>query len=262
MTLLGGPRSALRQSLRRRAADGAVVLGYHDVVTADATGLSVTADDLRRHITLLRALGLQLVGLDELVDSLEHARPVDRLACITFDDALVGLHHDALPVLCELGVPATVFVVADHLGVDPPWWPGARRTMTEAELADWIAAGNQVGSHTRHHTSLPGLDTDELHDEIAGARRRLRERLGVDVDTIAYPSGHHDPAVRQTARDAGFRAGFTFLNGRVTAEADRWMLPRLTMGVHMTPLRFRYHLLRAASSWPDHQLERVGGPLR
>ena len=41
------------------------------------------------------------------------------------------------------------------------------------------------------------------------------------VDLLAYPSGHHDARVRAHAAAAGYRAGFTFLNGRVLP--DLWM---------------------------------------
>ncbi|HUF84538.1 MAG TPA: hypothetical protein VMQ81_08110, partial [Acidimicrobiia bacterium] len=72
-----------------------------------------------------------------------------------------------------------------------------------------------------------------------------------------YPFGHHDDGVRAVARRVGYRAGFTFLNGRVEGGLDRYRLPRLTMYEGHTRAMLAYHLARPASSWPDHQVDRV-----
>ena len=119
--------------------------------------------------------------------------------------------------------------------------------------------GLTLGGHTRTHASLPSLTSSERADELSGCRADLERLTGSSVDLLAYPSGHHDSAVRAATRDAGFRAAFTFLNGRVGGGDDAYRLPRLTMGAHMTPHRLAYHLTRSARSWPDHQLDRVEG---
>ncbi len=261
MNRLDGPLSALAQLRRRRAAGGAVVLGYHDVTDpsgAAAEGLSVDPALLAAHLDTLRRLGLSVRPLGELIDRLEAGDDVDGLAAITFDDGLVGVHRHALDVLDRAGVSATVFVVADHLGVPPSWWAGSQRTMSQTELHEVVAAGHTIGSHTATHRSLPSLTPPELERELVGSRHDLEAITASPVDIVAYPSGHHDPGVRRAARAAGYRAAFTFLNGRIVGGEDRWMLPRLTMGSHSSPRRLAYHLLRSAPSWPDHQIDVIG----
>jgi peptidoglycan/xylan/chitin deacetylase (PgdA/CDA1 family) len=259
---LDGPRSALLRLPTRRATPEAVVLGYHDVVATDAeaSGMTVSAAQLDAQLRTLTRLGLSIVPLEELVDRLETRRPCDAMAAITFDDALVGVHRFALDVLARHEASATIFVVTDHLGVEPPWWPGSARTLTEAELGELVDAGHRLGSHTRSHRSLPSLDHDELVAELTDSRRQLQAWTSHPVDILAYPSGHHDPTVRAAATDAGYRAAFTFLNGRIDGSEDLWKLPRLTMGPHQAPARLAYHLLRSARSWPDHQIDAVASP--
>jgi hypothetical protein len=63
--------------------------------------------------------------------------------------------------------------------------------------------------------------------------------------------------VRRAAGDAGYRAAFTFLNGRIDGRHDPFRLPRLTMGSHHSALRLAHHLGRPATSWPDTQLDAV-----
>ncbi len=243
---------------------GAAVLGYHNVCldrsgspTADAS-LAVTAKQLRRHIWLLRKLGFTIVPLGEIVAELGHQNRVDGMAALTFDDSLVGVHDVALPILAELDAPATIFATTSEFGVEPAWWAGAERSMTLEELTAVVSNGHTVGSHTASHRSLVELSDPDLASELRDSKQFLEHLVGTSVDLLAYPSGHHDPRVRQAAQDAGYIAAFTFLNGRVLSSDDIHRLPRLNMGAHSTVARFAYHLIRGPGTWPDHQLNAVG----
>jgi peptidoglycan/xylan/chitin deacetylase (PgdA/CDA1 family) len=240
----------------RAPGEGAVVLAYHDV-DVDATGYTVTPAALAAHVRALRRSGFDIVPLDRIVRALGAGDPVDRLAAITFDDALVGVHEHAVPLLTRLGVTPTIFAVAHELGRRPAFWPEARRTMTEAELRDALTAGAALGSHTLAHPSLLALDDTALDAELRRSRVELEDRFGKAVDVLAYPFGHHDPRIRAAAGAAGYRCAFTFLNGRVIPRLDRFRLPRLTMGSHHGRVRFAYHLARPPDAWPDTQLDRV-----
>ncbi len=265
ITALGHRTRAVDRLLRRRrAAPGAVVLGYHDVLPDDAAPApwQVSVARFRSHLDVLDRLGLRIVPLHTIADRLRRGEPVEGLAALTFDDALAGVHARALPVLDELGLTATVFVVTGSLGVAPPWWPGAAPTLGAGALAELAAAGWTLGSHTRTHPSLPTLGPSALQDELAGSRDDLADLLGAAPRTLAYPHGHHDPVVRAAAVAAGYDVAVTFHNGRIAGVEDPLRLPRLTMGPHLRPLRLALQLARPAGSWPDHQLDRVdgGGP--
>ncbi|MEJ7770695.1 MAG: polysaccharide deacetylase family protein [Geodermatophilaceae bacterium] len=249
----------------RSVPSAGVVLAYHDVIAAGESPpnpYAVTARALRAQLRLVKRLGLRLVELSEFTDRLLYGAGTAGLASVTFDDALVGVYRHALPILLEEEAPATLLPVTGVLGVRPEWWPGSARTMTRSELDDAVAAGLGIAAHTRTHRSLPELDDSTLADELAGARAELADIAGQPVDVLAYPFGHHDARVRSVARAAGYRAGFTFLNGRMRGGEDLFRLPRLTMGQRSSRLRFGYHLSRPADSWPDHQLPAVGPCVR
>lgn len=251
MRLLSGGRSG---------GAGAIVLGYHDVVDGPArTPYDVTPDQLRMHLTSLRRWGLRLVSLGDVVDALLAGDDVAGTVAVTFDDALQGVHRHALPVLAELEVPFTVFAVSAELGTDPAWWPEAGRIMTKAQLLEVAAAGASIECHTRHHPSLPGLARSALADEVRGAKAELEDCTGVASRLLAYPFGHHDPVVRAEAIDAGFLAGFSFVNGRVTADLDPHKLPRFTMDPRHNRFRLALHVARPAQAWPDTQADQILG---
>ncbi len=244
----------------RAPRGGGVVLGYHDVVagTEAAPELNVTADQLRSQLGTVRRLGFRFVTLSELCRLVREGSSTDGLAAVTFDDALAGVGHHALPVLQELGVPATLFAVSAQWGLSPRWWPGSAPMMSRSELREAHHSGVTVGAHSRTHASLPGLGGARLHGEVAGCRADLEDVVEGPVRLFAYPFGHHDEEVRDRVDEAGYDAAFTFLNGRIAGAEDRFRLPRLTMGRHHGPARLAYHLARPAGSWPDHQVERVG----
>jgi peptidoglycan/xylan/chitin deacetylase (PgdA/CDA1 family) len=250
-------RTARVASGLRVRGNGAVVLAYHDVRTT-GEGYHVSATQLARHVELLRSSGLRIVDLATIVDALVAGAGVADLAAVTFDDALVGVVENALPVLARHDVPATVFAVADRLGVEPDWTTGERRTLTPAELQQLARTARlTIGCHAGTHRSLVTLDDTALQEELAGARDELQSITGHAVDFLAYPFGHHDGRVRDAARAAGFRAAFTFLNGRVEVGQDPFRLPRLTMGARHNRLRLARHLARPAATWPDTQLDAV-----
>jgi peptidoglycan/xylan/chitin deacetylase (PgdA/CDA1 family) len=249
--------------LGRVRPEGAFVLTYHDVSTESGKQAPYYVSPAQLHAQLdqARRSGARFVELAELVDVLIRGGPLEGLAALTFDDGLVGVHHHALPVLAELEIPATVFVVTDRPGTDrPPWYPGADRTMTRAELVEVANAGVRLESHTRTHADLPTLEPAQLHDQLAASRAALEDLTGRPVEYLAYPFGHHDARVREAVAESGYRAAFTFLNGRVTPGIDRYRIPRLNMWKGQGRMRFAYHLARPASSWGDHQRDRVSGP--
>lgn len=241
-----------------RAAGGAVVLGYHDVVTGRPTTYQVDAAQLDRQLRLLAKLGMNFVTASELIDRLLSGRSIERCAVVTFDDALLGVHRNARAVLRRYRIAATIFAVSGHLGTNPEWWEGQQPTMTARQLLELVEDGHEIGSHTVGHPSLASLGADQMMTELSASRAALRDLTGQPVDLLAYPSGHHNPSVRAAAESVGYRAGFTFLNGRVEGSTDRFRLPRLTMGPHLSTTRLAAQLLRAPSSWPDHQVEFVG----
>ena len=245
----------------RLRARGAIVLAYHDIGDdpAVATDYYVSTAQFREQLRLAKQWGLRLVPLAELTDAAITGNSLDGLGAVVFDDSLVGVHHNAMEVLLEEGVPATIFTVAAELGSSPPWWEGAARLMTEAEVREMADAGFTVSSHTLTHASLPSLTQHDLRAEVSDSRRMLEDLVGTQVDLFAYPYGHYDRRVREAVVDAGYRAGYSFLNGRVTAGLDRFRLPRLNMWSGQGRLRLAYHLARPEHSWPQTQLETVTG---
>ena len=258
----GIPSAALTRVGRRLPTKGlgAAVLCYHDIGVdpKNATDYYVSPERLRSHLEWIRGWGLTFVPLAEIVDRLAAGRDLDGLVAITFDDALVGVQEYAAPILESLRVPATVFVVSDVLGIDPPFWPGAQRTLSTTELQAVSATGLMtLGSHTCAHASLPDVDNDERRHELRDSRAAIAaivdgsvaSSVTAPVDLLAYPSGHHDAETEQAAAGAGYRAAFTFSFGRVTATTNPFAIPRFCIGPEHDSFRLARQLARPLSAW-------------
>jgi peptidoglycan/xylan/chitin deacetylase (PgdA/CDA1 family) len=140
--------------------------------------------------------------------------------------------------------------VRDVPGIDPPFWPGAARTLTDDELRDLTASGLvTLGSHTATHSSLPDVGRDARARELVSSRARLEELTGARVDLFAYPFGHHDDASEAAAAAAGYRAACTFRFGRVTASTPTLAIPRFCIGPMHDKFRLARQLARAADAW-------------
>ena len=249
---LVGAARALQLLLGGRLRNpGAIVFGYHDVSTdpGNTTDYVVSPAQLHDHLQLAMQWGLRFVDLADVVDRLAQGRAVDGLAAVAFDDSLSGVHHNAVAVLQELQVPATVFAVSGALGLSPPWWRGAARVMTAKEVSEVSRAGVRVESHTRSHPALPGLGRSRLRSELVDSRKELEDLTGSRTTLLAYPFGRSDPEVRDEVLEAGYRAGFSFRNGRIIAGVDPLSLPRLNMHSGQRRPRLAYHLARPSSSW-------------
>ena len=120
---------------------------------------------------------------------------------MTFDDGERSVFEHAFPVLRELGVPGTVFVVVSPVGA-----PGLLRWDDLEALAE---AGWEIGSHTVTHACLTELDDASLETELRGSREAIESMLGRPCRSIAYPHGATDSRVRLAAVRAGYTAGCT-----------------------------------------------------
>ena len=118
------------------------------------------------------------------------AWPQGRQAAVslTFDDARSSQVDTGLAVLDRLGAKATFYVVPVRV---------------EERLEGWrrlVASGHEIGNHSLRHpctgnfawsreAALEEYTVDTMRAELVGANQRLKEQLGVEPVTFAYPCG-------------------------------------------------------------------------
>jgi peptidoglycan/xylan/chitin deacetylase (PgdA/CDA1 family) len=141
-----GLRATGLPALTRRFGRGGVILCYHNVVRARYTqdagdpGLHLPLDRFTEQIRWL-ARHYTIIPLEEMVVRIRTGRPLHGQVALTFDDGYRGVFDSALPVLRDLRLPATVFVVATAPGASTPFWwdhPAIVRREPLSDPSHWL----------------------------------------------------------------------------------------------------------------------------
>jgi peptidoglycan/xylan/chitin deacetylase (PgdA/CDA1 family) len=135
--------------------------------------------------------------------------------------------------------------------------PGTlRRFLNWDEAREMIAGGMAIGSHTHSHTVLSQLGPEQQREELSRSRAQLRERLGSEIDALAYPVGGASSFSEQTqqlAKEAGYLAAFSFHGGTNLPGMTRpYDIKRVGVGDQSWP-RFQVQAVVcrcAGSYWP------------
>ena len=185
------------------------ILGYHRI--ADDDELAVPRKAFRAQMERLLALGALPISLDEARRILEEG--IDRFyVCVTFDDGYYDNMTEAVQVLHELGIPATIFVPTGAIdGAERLYWYREQpRLLSWSELRELSADSLlSIGSHTRRHPDLTRLTDEAAWEEIAGSKAELEYRLGMPVTSFAYPGGRMSEREARMVVEAGYRVAVT-----------------------------------------------------
>lgn len=200
------------------------IIMYHHVVDgADANNLNVVSTDLfEQHMAYLKKHHFNVLSLDELVEGIQRGKEFSRkTVVITFDDANVDNYGEAFKILKQYKFPAIIFTPSDLVGTEGH--------LSWVQLKEMVAAGLDVGSHTRRHAYLPDLSERQQRDEIIESKRILEEQLGVDVDYFSYPIGGFSLPIQEIVREAGYKGACATNRGFDRKNKSVWELNRIRL---------------------------------
>jgi peptidoglycan/xylan/chitin deacetylase (PgdA/CDA1 family) len=231
--------------VRRRQA---LVLCYHAVSEGWPHALATGLEAFERQLRGLLRRGFRPAAAEDVL------RNGGRLLHVTFDDAFRSVER-ALPVLEQLGLPATVFACSGYADAGreldvPELAAQVREHPHELVTMDWDALrglaerGVEIGSHTVSHPHLPALSDAAVQRELRESRDRIQDQLRRPCRFLAYPFGDEDARVRAAAAAAGYEAAFA-LPGREDS-LDRFALPRV--GVYRGDGGLRWRLKTSAAA--------------
>jgi peptidoglycan/xylan/chitin deacetylase (PgdA/CDA1 family) len=211
------------------------ILTYHQIAPPAPKGapyrsLCVAPADFARHMGMLALLGYQGLSMSALMPYLRGERQ-GKVVGITFDDGYLNNLEHALPVLARHGFSSTCYAVSQLLGQSNVWdhhkGIAAAPLMTAAQLRQWVAAGQEVGAHTRHHVHLNALDEATCRQEIALCKTELELACGAPVNHFCYPYGEFAQPHVALVQEAQFHTATTTHRGRSTGGDSLWALPRV-----------------------------------
>jgi peptidoglycan/xylan/chitin deacetylase (PgdA/CDA1 family) len=195
---------------------GRPVLTYHHIGShprgVRIKGLYLSPKLFTRQLAQLRAAGFSTPGFKNILTVAPGGNP-DRRVFLTFDDGFHDVFENALPVLRQHHFSGLLFLVSGLLGQTNEWQQRAgdvvEPLMDDAQVRDWLAAGQEIGSHTQTHPRLTQLSPAAAKEEITASKKALEDRFGVAVEHFCYPYGDWNEMVRELVKAAGYKTACT-----------------------------------------------------
>jgi peptidoglycan/xylan/chitin deacetylase (PgdA/CDA1 family) len=237
------------------------ILTYHQIAQAPVRGapmrslyVSPSAFALQMHT--LSLLGYQGLSMTALMPYMRGEK-TGKVIGITFDDGYLNNLENAAGVLKKFNFSSTCYVVSELLGKTNAWdnalGIAPAPLMDLGQLQQWIASGQEVGSHTQHHVDLTATDFQTSQSEILNSRISLSQQLNTNIQQFCYPYGRYVSEHVDIVKTSGYVSATTTARGRVHADDSAFELRRIPV-VRSTSLpQFLFKIL---SSYEDRY--RVG----
>jgi len=175
-----------------------ILLYHHVAVSSQPARYYVSPAVLEDQLRSLIAWGYTPIPLSRLVQALVNGAGLpERPVVITFDDGNLDVYQNAFPILRRYGFPATFFVIVDQIGI--------KGYAQLDQLQDLLAAGWEIGSHTKTHADLNQAEVN-LNSEINQSRQELEALLVTQVSSFSFPYGLTNPYASKMVRETGYQS--------------------------------------------------------
>jgi peptidoglycan/xylan/chitin deacetylase (PgdA/CDA1 family) len=178
----------------------ASILLYHHVSNEYASNrYYVSIDRFRAQMKALREWGYTSITISELVNVIINGGNLpNKPVVITFDDGNLDVYQNAFPIMHELGLVGTTFIIANALH--------SNYSINVEQLKEMSADGWEIGSHSMTHKDLT-IDHSIANYEIQQSLLTLKEAIGAPISSFAYPYGKTDEFVSTKVSEYGYTAG-------------------------------------------------------
>lgn len=214
------------------------VLMYHHFAEGEESSVTVDPERFRDQLVTLKEAGFETITERQFLSYL-NGETVDmpkKPLVITIDDGYMSNYTIAYPILAELEMHATIYVIVASRGTTPGYiphfdWEEAR----EMVASGWV----DIQSHTfDHHHTIPTIsgkdrpvlaakmvengveETDEqyrnrIRADLLLSKETIEREIGNEVFTITYPFGAFNDTVVEVAEELGFELAYTVKAGIV-----------------------------------------------
>ncbi len=208
--------NVLGRSLKVKDGSELRVLLYHDIARQERSRFRVQLEKISRDWKFVppEVFAEMVRGKKEIVG---------RNLLLTFDDGYFSNRIVAEEILEPLGIKALFFIVSDFVDIQkkreirkfisdniypsftveqvPDFWV----PMRWKDLEILLRKGHSIGSHTKTHAKLSKIkpiDRHRLQDEILTSKKKLENKLGINIEHFAYTFGDLDSFNKDALRMA------------------------------------------------------------
>ncbi len=170
----------------------------------------ISPKDFRLHMTAIKTqyTPISLREYVEFVNCRDGSKTIPTNPIIvTFDDGYLSNYEIAYPILKELEIPATIFVVTDTVGAVAGEGKVNYTHFTWEQAKEMQSSGLiDIQSHTNDHVKLGEIDRDTVSYELRKSKYLIEKNVGNTVDMIAYPYGSYSDEAIEASAKAGYTA--------------------------------------------------------
>lgn len=206
-----------------------IVLNYHHV-TPFPMALSLAPGVFESQLCWLLREGYSFLRLAEFEAAMTNEISVrSKDVLVTFDDGCSDVFEYAFPILRDLNIPSTHFVITDRLEN-----PGDDGYFTWTAAEKMVASGMiELASHSHRHRKYDGDGAErseilgQMEDDLHQSSETLFRHLGYRSRHLAWPWGHNPPEYQALAKRLGFDWQYQAYFGRPNGLTDRTKIPRI-----------------------------------
>lgn len=219
---------------------GIPVLYYHSVLpdseVTTRNEVTISPENLKKQLSLVKELGYTTLTMSELNDYIVNNKEIPKKSIlITFDDGYADNYVHAFPILKELDMKATIFVISS--GIDGGYY------MSSDQLKDMVKYGIDIESHTVNHVHLNTLSYKEQLKELKDSKATIEKVTNKEVLSIAFPFGDFNNDTLKAATDAGYSVAFTTNKGLANRTDNKVALDRIYVSSEYSLETFKDRLL-------------------
>jgi peptidoglycan/xylan/chitin deacetylase (PgdA/CDA1 family) len=220
--------------------DSLIILMYHSITDAqdksDAMGRTVSRDLFKQQLMLIKSNGYNILSLEKAVKNIQDNKIEPKSLCVTFDDGYEDNYHNAFPVLYELGIPATIFLISSYIKNNENFQHLSEKgiyekSMNLSQIKEMLSHEDIItfGSHTHSHKRLSSLTLEEAELELEKGISELKKE-GISTTLFAYPYGgipeQNDDYINILQKN-GISAAVTTTSGYNKVKQDLFKLKRI-----------------------------------
>lgn len=209
------------------------ILMYHHI--ADVVGgntLFVPASEFKMEMMALKKAGYYTLSPDEALRVLTaNEKPADKIVWVTFDDGYKNAQQAAAPILSELGMKGSFFIITGMVGNEDKM---TQESLLEMKKNPLIS----LESHTVSHIDLQYATPNEASRQLTESKTYLDQLLHQNTSVICYPSGRYNDQTGDIATKAGYQLGLTTQPGLASRADGLFALHRVRVSYGQTESSF------------------------
>lgn len=186
------------------------IFTYHSfkLVESGPMNYATTGEKFKLDIMQLMSNGYEPISLRDYYNYLnDENSPPKKHFVITMDDGYETNYDIAYPILKELNVPASIFIVTDFVGLKKhPDHPNMTPHFNWNQAGEMEASGLvEIHSHGKWHLPNDSLDEILIEETMRLSKEDIEAHLGKrDFIAYSYPNERFTPVTCEIANKTGY----------------------------------------------------------